>query len=102
VRELQNVLQRALVLSSGPILTLEKGLLPPQGKPAAEQADHSSTGRLEEVERSHILSVLAQTGWVIEGPKGAARILDLHPNTLRSRMKKLGIQPPHRKASAGG
>jgi transcriptional regulator with GAF, ATPase, and Fis domain len=44
------------------------------------------------MERSHILAVLKQTRWVIEGAKGAAKILDLHPNTLRSRMKKLGIK----------
>jgi formate hydrogenlyase transcriptional activator len=46
---------------------------------------------LEAVERDHILTVLRQTGWVIEGPSGAGKVLDLHPNTLRSRMKRLGI-----------
>ena len=46
---------------------------------------------LESMERNHTLNILQQTGWVIEGPKGAARILGLHPNTLRSRLKKLGI-----------
>jgi transcriptional regulator with GAF, ATPase, and Fis domain len=50
------------------------------------------SGTLEDVERAHILAVLAQTGWVIEGPRGAAKILDMHPNTLRSRMKKLGLE----------
>jgi formate hydrogenlyase transcriptional activator len=44
------------------------------------------------VERGHILAALERTGWVIEGPRGAARILQLHPNTLRSRMHKLGIR----------
>jgi transcriptional regulator with GAF, ATPase, and Fis domain len=47
---------------------------------------------LETMERTHILAVLNRTKWVIEGAKGAAKILDLHPNTLRSRMKKLGIR----------
>ena len=47
---------------------------------------------LEQVEKRHILDVLAQTDWVIEGARGAAKILDLHPNTLRSRMKKLRIE----------
>ena len=47
---------------------------------------------LEAVERRHILTVLQQTGGVIEGPQGAARLLNLHPNTLRSRMKKLGVK----------
>ena len=46
---------------------------------------------LADAERRHIESVLAHTGGVVEGADGAARILDMHPNTLRSRMKKLGI-----------
>ena len=49
---------------------------------------------LADVEREHIVSTLKQTGGVIEGPKGAATILNLHPNTLRSRIKKLGIAKP--------
>jgi transcriptional regulator with GAF, ATPase, and Fis domain len=53
-----------------------------------------------EVERQHILATLKQTGWVIEGPHGAARILNLHPNTLRSRMKKLGIHRSQMRSSA--
>jgi len=47
---------------------------------------------LEEAERRHILTVVEHAKGVIDGPNGAARILDMHPNTLRSRMKKLGIQ----------
>jgi transcriptional regulator with GAF, ATPase, and Fis domain len=43
------------------------------------------------VEREHILTVLRHTKWVINGPRGAAEVLGLHPNTLRNRMKKLGI-----------
>ena len=43
------------------------------------------------MERDHIVKVLKQTNWVIDGPRGAAKILNIHPNTLRSRMKKLGI-----------
>ena len=51
---------------------------------------------MNEAERRHIEAVLVQTGGVIEGPAGAAKILDLHPNTLRSRLKKLGIKrAPH-------
>ena len=46
---------------------------------------------LEEVERKHIVDVLNETRWRINGPKGAAKILGLHPSTLRSRIKKLGI-----------
>jgi transcriptional regulator with GAF, ATPase, and Fis domain len=49
---------------------------------------------LEDVERRHIESVLAQTGWRIEGEGGAAAILKLNPSTLRSRLQKLGVQRP--------
>ena len=49
---------------------------------------------LEQYERCHILEVLRETNWRIEGPKGAALILGLHPNTLRSRMQKLGVRRP--------
>ena len=59
----------------------------------------SGLATLEEVERNHILAVLHQSGGVIEGPRGAARILNLHPNTLRRRMKKLGIKRSGHRAS---
>jgi transcriptional regulator with GAF, ATPase, and Fis domain len=49
-------------------------------------------GTMEEVERAYILRVLLDVGWVIEGKQGAATRLGLHPNTLRSRMQKLGIK----------
>jgi len=49
---------------------------------------------MEEVERRHIQSVLVQTNWMIEGERGAARILNLNPSTLRSRMKNLGVKRP--------
>ena len=47
---------------------------------------------LEQIERGHIVSVLKKTKWRIEGPQGAARLLTMHPSTLRSRIKKLGIR----------
>jgi formate hydrogenlyase transcriptional activator len=49
---------------------------------------------LSSAEREHILSALKKSHWVIDGPSGAARILEIHPNTLRSRLKKLGITRP--------
>jgi transcriptional regulator with GAF, ATPase, and Fis domain len=49
---------------------------------------------MQDVERRHILEVLKTTGGVVEGSRGAATILGMHPNTLRSRMKKLGIAFP--------
>jgi transcriptional regulator with GAF, ATPase, and Fis domain len=102
VRELQNVIERAVVLSPTPILRLDADLLPkaqttvpaPDAEPGRAVSEVSSVAfvSLREAERRHIEAALAQTKGVIEGPTGAARVLDLHPNTLRSRMKKLGIQ----------
>jgi transcriptional regulator with GAF, ATPase, and Fis domain len=55
-----------------------------------------TSGSLAEIERTHILSVLQRTRWVIEGQHRAAAFLGLHPNTLRSRLKQLGLtRPPH-------
>jgi predicted ATPase/transcriptional regulator with GAF, ATPase, and Fis domain/tRNA A-37 threonylcarbamoyl transferase component Bud32 len=111
VRELQNIMERAVVLSQGTVLTLNRNLIPAlevgerltmtkgvgdstlrpsQHRPAQNASQTAIT--LEEVERRHILDVVEQSGWVIEGPNGAAKLLNLHPNTLRSRMKKLGIK----------
>jgi transcriptional regulator with GAF, ATPase, and Fis domain len=59
--------------------------------PRSDNSDECESLRLEDIEKQHIVSVLRKTDWVIDGPRGAALILNLHPNTLRSRMKKLGI-----------
>jgi formate hydrogenlyase transcriptional activator len=115
VRELQNVIERAVVLCEGPVLEIDRDLVPltaatghtsepvtPSGSGEAAPADElaARTARraapndiapLDEMERRHIVAALESTAGVIHGPKGAARILKLHPNTLRSRMKKLGI-----------
>jgi formate hydrogenlyase transcriptional activator len=92
IRELENVLERAVILAGGP--TVEIGsdvLMTDVGLAQNGTAQASQLGSMEELERSHLNAVLHQTNWVIEGPRGAAKILGLHPNTLRSRMKKLGI-----------
>ena len=99
IRELQNVIERAVVLSSGSVLRLGTDFLPfPEGPKLEDRSalEVSETlpadlVSLEEVERRHIEAVLTRTGGTVAGPEGAARILDLPPNTLRSRMKKLGI-----------
>ena len=62
----------------------------------ATATDGDSTSSLGGVERRHIEAVLAQADWMIEGERGAARILNLNPSTLRSRMQKLGIKRPSR------
>ena len=107
VRELENVIERALVLSQGGVLDIGRDFLPAVEPPPVTPATAapvgpvaiplgtsapSRSGTLEDVERAHILATLAQTNWVVEGPRGAARILAMHPNTLRSRMKKLGVE----------
>jgi predicted ATPase/transcriptional regulator with GAF, ATPase, and Fis domain/tRNA A-37 threonylcarbamoyl transferase component Bud32 len=114
IRELQNIIERGVVLAEGPILALSRNLFPaasftePDRESLAAQAgvasstiapsatvnESSAPLSLEEIERRHILAVLEQTRWVIEGPQGAAKVLNLHPNTLRGRLKKLGIQRP--------
>ncbi|TMB28028.1 MAG: GAF domain-containing protein [Deltaproteobacteria bacterium] len=97
VRELQNVIERAVVLSSGPVLEIDPAQLKPAPMAAApstqeaESAPSPGGTTLEEMERRHILSVLERVSWVIEGSNGAAELLNLHPSTLRSRMKKIGI-----------
>jgi PAS domain S-box-containing protein len=93
VRELENVIERAVILAAGATLTIGADVLPVNIEPAATEGQAvEQPATLETTEREHILTVLGQTNWVVEGPRGAAKILDLHPNTLRSRMKKLGIR----------
>ncbi|MGO9454791.1 MAG: sigma 54-interacting transcriptional regulator [Candidatus Binataceae bacterium] len=109
VRELENVIERAVILSPGPELEIGAEVLAPmavvaprsngdgasatKAAPAANSPDpaHDSLS-LSEIERMHILAVLKRTNWRIDGSDGAARALSLNPSTLRSRMKKLGIQ----------
>lgn len=88
IRELENVIERATILANGPMLQIDDAFL------HAGPAPSHREGTMEEVERAYILQVLQETNWVIEGKQGAATRLDLHPNTLRSRMKKLGINKP--------
>jgi formate hydrogenlyase transcriptional activator len=89
IRELQNVIERAVILSKGKVLALG----PEFGSSSRGSANAPSLGNgsIDEIAARHIQHVLAEAGGVIEGAKGAARILGLHPNTLRSRMRKLGI-----------
>jgi formate hydrogenlyase transcriptional activator len=105
IRELQNVIERAVVLCEGPVLEIDRDLIPlpaataHASEPAMPSASTEAAlavppvelAPLEDIERRHIVAALESTAGVIHGPKGAARILKLHPNTLRSRMEKLGI-----------
>ena len=98
IRELQNVIERAVILCADSTLILDRDLVPVAGfakdavAPPEDRAKSATfIPTLAEVERSHILTALQNTHGVIDGPNGAARILNLHPNTLRHRIDKLGI-----------
>jgi transcriptional regulator with GAF, ATPase, and Fis domain len=91
VRELENVIERAMILSPGETLQLDEAFRSPArpgGLPGVAARD------LNSVQRAHIESVLADCGWRINGAGNAAERLAIHPNTLRFRMKKLGIRRP--------
>lgn len=105
IRELQNVIERAAIVSPESILRLDRDLIPVAGAKTIENygtAGHEAHAifpesgaalpTLNEVERNHILAALQKAGGKIEGANGAAKILDLHPNTLRHRIQKLGIR----------
>src|SRR5262249_55160311 len=95
LRELQFVIVRTVILSAVNVLELEP-LLISSGKQSSSQpadqilesklSENSVATSLDEIQKRHIESVLQQAGWVVEGPNGAAKRLNLHPNTLRSRM----------------
>jgi formate hydrogenlyase transcriptional activator len=113
IRELQNVIERAVILATEPTLRLDCQLMPILASTIGgevlemsaqddEQAILESSTRtltLDEVDRNHIRAVLQLTGGVIDGPKGAAKMVNIHPNTLRHRMKKLGILGPRHRPS---
>jgi transcriptional regulator with GAF, ATPase, and Fis domain len=88
IRELENIIERSVILCHGPVLQLEDQLH------ISSTAVTSSTGTLQEMERTQILKALSETRWRIEGKGGAAMILGLNPSTLRARMHKLGIVRP--------
>jgi len=87
IRELENIIERGIILTSGPILQIPDACFRvPEANP------DSTIATLEENERAHILLALKKTGGQLAGRGGAAELLDIHPNTLRHRMKKLSIQ----------
>jgi len=100
VRELQNVIERAVILSTGPVLRVPLADLlrvpfaePVDRKPLKEPSI-AANGTLEEAERKHILAILEETNWVLAGTNGAAARLGMKRSTLQFRMRKLGITRP--------
>ena len=97
IRELENIVERALILATSAELRIDADVLQlpsGNGEPpatAATPAVASGSSQLSQVQRAHILDTLQKTSWVIEGEHGAAARLGMKPATLRHRMKKLGI-----------
>ena len=99
IRELQNVIERAVIISTGPALSVDVADLkfPKGGPPSAEQlaSPKSTNGALhevlEETERQQILRAVKQSNWIVSGPNGAAARLGMKRSTLQKRMHKLGI-----------
>jgi transcriptional regulator with GAF, ATPase, and Fis domain len=87
IRELRNVVERAMILAREPTLRIKVNPTSTFQSPAVK----STGGTLEEAERAHIVQTLERCGWRIRGTHGAATLLDIKPTTLESRMKKLGI-----------
>jgi DNA-binding NtrC family response regulator len=98
VRELINAIERAVIISDGPELEVEEQINDMPFDPVQEEVPKGIKERkskdLVEMEREHILVTLQEIGWKIEGRNGAAQLLGINPSTLRSRMKKLGINRP--------
>jgi formate hydrogenlyase transcriptional activator len=93
IRELENLMERAVILSAGPVLRvpledLQAGIV------SGAVNCHGQARTLEEAEREHILATLKDTKWVLSGPRGAAPRLGMNRSTLQFRMKKLGILRP--------
>ena len=91
VRELENIIERAMILGKGPKLIIDPKLLPVTDFQAGD------TGRIKlvQLERDAIVRALKDLQWVVSGPRGAANALGMNPNTLRSRMRKLKIKQPN-------
>jgi DNA-binding NtrC family response regulator len=104
VRELENVVERAMIQSTGDTLRIDRTFGVPQR--GTSKAVMPGEDRLDDVQRAHIASILDDCGWRINEKGNAAERLGIHPNTLRFRMNKLGITSPPgrgkgRKSAAG-
>ncbi|MFO0632923.1 MAG: sigma 54-interacting transcriptional regulator [Nannocystaceae bacterium] len=98
IRELRNVIERAVILSDAAVLRIDPAELgfapqdPDEAAAAPEGPGEAAPETLAALERAHILAVLERCGGAIAGPGGVAKILGVPPSTLRSRMEKLGIR----------
>jgi len=92
VRQLRNVVERAMIVATGEVLTIDV--------PTSAPGTTTRSSRMTDVEKEHIRRVLESTGWRIRGTQGAADRLGLRPTTLETRMMKLGLRRPRRPESA--
>jgi DNA-binding NtrC family response regulator len=97
LRELQNVVERAMIRSTGDVLEIDETFGAGHRKAMGQSGDRT----LAAAERAHLEAVLDECGWRINGPGHAAEQLGLNPNTLRFRMKKLGMTRPARRPKGG-
>jgi formate hydrogenlyase transcriptional activator len=104
IRELQNVIERAVILARSNIVEIDDRFLSPLvgagAEPVSPHVKTASPVTLQDAERQHILRALERTQWRIHGPRGAAVQLGMNPSTLRSRLKKLGVARSLQLASA--
>ena len=91
IRELENIIERAMILSGNDVLNYGEWI-PTEKMPITENGKTFPDMKLEDVEKEYIIETLKKTGWKVSGDKGAAKILGLNPTTLEARMKKLGIK----------
>ena len=97
VRELQSVIERAVILAPSKIVEMDERFLPLVNRVPSDEPMMLSSAQganLAALERDHIISILEKTAWRIYGVQGAAQQLGLNPDTLRSRLRKLGIKRP--------
>jgi transcriptional regulator with GAF, ATPase, and Fis domain len=92
------VIERAVINTHGPVLRVREQLQASNGDSNGD-ATQAIARTLEEVERDHIIRVLEDRSWRIEGPHGAAYVLGMNPSTLRTRMGKLGINKANQNAA---
>ncbi len=87
IKELKNIIERAVINSPGKVLKIDF-------KKISKPTENKKINTLNEIEKNHIMTILNKTNWRVSGNNGAALILAIHPETLRSRMRKLGIKRP--------
>jgi transcriptional regulator with GAF, ATPase, and Fis domain len=84
IRELKNVVERAMIITTGSLLRLDV--------PMITRSEANASRTLDEMEREHIIDALNATGWRVSGAGGAAEVLGINPKTLGSRMVRHGIR----------